>query len=1108
MYFDKPYNRTIFLNLLQSKIFPTFMRKEERLSFWNKTAYFVENWIYRLWTVNLDKEISVLEIEQKSSNDPRITLTKDAFKILEYHGIDHAIIIFHCKDTSSYRLSLLTVNYENRKKRTSSYKRYSYILWPNEKVKTPEKELLHQIKDYEDLTNRFKVEVVRNQFFDEYLELFVRLYKAIQEDIGFVELLQSQNKDVVSFTKNLLGKIIFLYFIQKKWWLWLWRNTTTKYWEWNRNFMRVMWNDFKNNELMSTEKTWYFYNDYLEWLFFAWLNVDRRDQDDWFPNLKMKVPYLNGWLFKEEYTWWESYVTKIDNWIFSNIDTKGEDDADWILDIFDRYNFTIDEDSLYDRDIAVDPEMLGRIFEKMISISSKNIKEVVELYDGMKAKWKWKFDFWNKLNKDLWAFYTPREIVHYMTQECLSWYLQTKTKATEEEISKLFELKEDFMLDRKELNESWFSSEFLQNIDEALKQVKVLDPAVWSWAYPMWLLHEISGLRYYLYWAFHSDFWNTIDEFETEEWKISLYKIKKDIILNNIYWVDIDPGAIDIAKLRFWLSLVVDAQEPEPLPNFEFKFVCANSLVSLADETKEKDLFATWDEPKLETLKKYKRDFYNASSLHEKKDLKERIVAYTKIENTLFSQPTLRARQIEEFGKNFDNPKHTHSFFDASLMFSEWRWFDIIIANPPYIWEKWHKDIFREVAESKLWKFYMWKMDYFYFFFHLALDLWKNNSLISFITTNYYLTADWAKNLRIDFKERSTIKKLINFNELKIFESALWQHNIITILQKWNNKNQKSYNCLVHRKWYFGNDKNCSLNAIFNWSDKQTEYFEIEQSNLYEGDNCYIRIQWTNEKSTNNDIIYKMQKWTLLFKICNINQWIVTWIDDAFVIDNNSPLYYDSIAVPFYKNSDIVQYWSIQETDNKILYVWRDCNNISKNIETHLIKYKSVLDWRREVENWKIPWFQIWWPRKKQIFNSPKIICPQRNAINKFGYNECEWYAASDVFFITTKESDINLKYILWLLNSKLYYFWLYNKWKRKWETLELTAKPLSEIPIKEISLEEQQTFINLVDKIIEIKKDNLESNTSDLEKQIDQLVYKLYWLTDEEIQIVEESVK
>lgn len=251
-----------------------------------------------------------------------------------------------------------------------------------------------------------------------------------------------------------------------------------------------------------------------------------------------------------------------------------------------------------------------------------------------------------------------------------------------------------------------------------------------------------------------------------------------------------------------------------------------------------------------------------------------------------------------------------------------------------------------------------------------------------------------------------------------------------------------------------------------------------------------------------------MQKWTLLFKICNINQWIVTWIDDAFVIDNNSPLYYDSIAVPFYKNSDIVQYWSIQETDNKILYVWRDCNNISKNIETHLIKYKSVLDWRREVENWKIPWFQIWWPRKKQIFNSPKIICPQRNAINKFGYNECEWYAASDVFFITTKESDINLKYILWLLNSKLYYFWLYNKWKRKWETLELTAKPLSEIPIKEISLEEQQTFINLVDKIIEIKKDNLESNTSDLEKQIDQLVYKLYWLTDEEIQIVEESVK
>ena len=113
MYFNTEYNRNAFLNLLQSKIFPNFVRKEERLWFWNKTAYFVDNWILKLWTVNLDKEITILEIEQKSSNDPRITLTKDAFKILEYHWIDHAIIIFHCKDTSSYRLSLLTVTYDH-----------------------------------------------------------------------------------------------------------------------------------------------------------------------------------------------------------------------------------------------------------------------------------------------------------------------------------------------------------------------------------------------------------------------------------------------------------------------------------------------------------------------------------------------------------------------------------------------------------------------------------------------------------------------------------------------------------------------------------------------------------------------------------------------------------------------------------------------------------------------------------------------------------------------------------------------------------------------------------------------------------------------------------
>ena len=1069
MHFNIAYNRTIFLNLLQSKIFPGFERKEERLGFWNKTAYFVENWIWKLWTINLDKEIAILEIEQKSSNDPRITLTKDAFKILEYHGIDHAIIIFHCKDTTSYRLSLLTVSYENWEKKTSSYKRFSYILWPNEKVKTPERELLHPIKDYEDLKNRFKVEVVRDQFFDEYLELFVRLYKAVQNDKPFVELLETQNVDVVSFTKNLLWKIIFLYFIQKKWWLWLWRNTTTNYWEWNRNFMRVLWDNFKNNnESMSTEKTGYFYNDYLEWLFFAWLNTDRRDNDDWFPNLQMKVPYLNWWLFKEEDTWWESYVTKIDNRIFSNYDEQW-DDADWILDIFDRYNFTIDEDSLYDTDIAVDPEMLGRIFEKMISISSKNIKDVVEIYDMNKANSK--FDFWNELNKSLWAFYTPRPIVHYMTRESLIVYLHNTTKEDVDLIKKLMDLKEDFLLDRDILNNSWFSWDFIKNIDNALKNVKILDPAVGSWAFPMWLLHEISSLRYYIYGAFYKEFWNN-NEYLNDNWKISLYKIKKDIILNNIYWVDIDPGAIDIAKLRFWLSLVVDEQKPEPLPNFEFKFICANSLIPLAVSW-QKDLFAIKDKPKLETLKKYKRDYYNATTKQEKKDIKNRILWYTKIENWLFSTPTLRERQIAEFWANFDNPKHSNSFFDPSLMLSERRWFDIIIWNPPYL-------EFSEIKENdtnfSFYKEYYW-VDYkfnLYCMFTLLhkyylKDLW----VLSYIIPNSFSKEKYNHKTRKDYVYKRTIEKIVDFSEdSRVFDNVSNDWYIVYIISNFYKKDNLINIDLYKNKTFTyshsisQNDFKDSYQNQFNISKKALLISKIENWTIPLWNLAFIRVWLTASK------LYKNIYWDE-YKPCNVED------EYSFIKYNKQDEW-----IPYkYK---IIEWDKKIVWDRKVLYDDKVC---PWEKEDYL--YEKII--LRNRWNVIMAWYSSWWLFYNDLFN----------------WITLKHYYQKDRTFTSTEKSlskKFNTKYILWILNSRLMEFYLLNKFN----TRDIKAPMLSIFPIKEISEEEQSKYVNIVNDILNISY-SLNWRPQDqlnLETQIDKMVYQLYWLTEEEIQIVEDSVK
>ncbi len=413
MIFDKKYNkenRKEFLNFLRVKLFEDKLEEYNQaipLQIDKKTVYFEKNDCYELGKVKFDKAITIFEIKQRSKNDPRITLTKDAFKIMDDLGVNNALIVFYSDDSNSWRLSLLTMNKSWWEVEISNPKRYSFLLWEWEKTKTP-KDFLEKkwlVDSFEELVKRFDVEVVRKEFFNHYLTLYIRLYEKVLEDEKFVKLLKLEKVDLVSFTKNLLWKIVFLYFIQKKGWLWVSRNW--EYWkDGDKNFMRNLWNDFISWESNIIEKEWYFYNDYLEWLFFAWLNKDNTDNNDYNEYFDKKVPYLNGWLFKEDYKWWRNNIAQFSNDIFSN------DKEDWILDIFDLYNFTIDEDDLYDSEIAIDPEMLGRIFEKMISISSENIDEILQIY-----KTKKKLEIWKELNKKFGAFYTPREIVAYMTKE-------------------------------------------------------------------------------------------------------------------------------------------------------------------------------------------------------------------------------------------------------------------------------------------------------------------------------------------------------------------------------------------------------------------------------------------------------------------------------------------------------------------------------------------------------------------------------------------------------------------------------------------------------------------------------------------------------------------
>ena len=428
-------------------------------------------------------------------------------------------------------------------------------------------------------------------------------------------------------------------------------------------------------------------------------------------------------------------------------------------------------------------------------------------------------------------------------------------------------------------------------------------------------------------------------------------------------------------------------------------------------------------------------------------------------------------------------------------------------------------------------------MDIFYFFFHLAINRARQGASIAFITTNYYPTANGAKTLRLEFLRRTAVRNLINFSDLKIFESALGQHNMITILAKSNDTSVTSHNCITKRKGVATPE---ILRCILRDRDQETQYYDVSQDDLYEGAEAYIRLQGV--KGTEGDPVHLVLNKVaaselLLGTVCNVNIGMRTGADRVsqshlddyglnltkgegiYVLTDHERQVLrlnkveTSMLFPFFKNSDIQRYyckpkndlWLIDLTYPKYREIkWASIPNIHK----HILKFETILKHRRSNDNGLLAVIAggYWWcyTMRQLEFASEKIVSPQRSDINTFALSNSLWVASMDVYFITKKDPSIALKFVLSLLNSSLYYFWLYHKGKRKGEALELYQTPLSEIPLKAISPRDQQPFIELADCILEQKRRDPSSDTNALEREIDKLVYRLYELTPAEIRIVE----
>ena len=700
-----------------------------------------------------------------------------------------ALVVFDSGD--HWRLSFIC----DIKGEATAAKRYTYVFGSNELLyKTPiERFRFLQNKgiSFENLKTAFSVEALSDEFFDKYREQyanfiqyvtgkrFVKVGSKWEEKVlsepnsNLMEAFGYNEKSIRDYVKKMMGRITFLHFLQRKGWM--------------CGDLNYMQNMFENSP---------YKNDYLdavlEPLFFGILNTkpeerealftengwDKNQLEEW-----KDIPYLNGGLF--ERTEEDIYESRFPAEYFKSL-----------FQFFSEYNFTIDENDPNDAEVGVDPEMLGKIFENLLED-----------------------------NKDKGAFYTPKEIVRYMCQESLIAYLDTNTSIASEKIRKFVLFPEEGVLEIPENKKS--------KLLEALKDVKICDPAIGSGAFPMGLLNELLHCREVL----------SGEQYDRAE-------IKKSIIQNNIYGVDIEKGAVDIARLRFWLSIVVDEETASPLPNLDYKIMQGNSLIEsfmgvdmskltyVKESKKDKGEYSLFDDEKnhLQKTVSHLLSSYYSCCDHDKKVKLQQNISDT-INKQLEAQaydPTV-LRELKQVNLAENNQLFLwHTWFSDVFNRDDKNGFDIVIGNPPYIQLQNNGGVLAKMYENCNFKTFARTGDIYCLFYEKGWQLLCPKGHLCFITSNKWMRAGYGEKTRGFFAKETNPKYLIDFAGVKIFENATVDANILLFAK---DENQYQTKCAITDKLNKESVKNLSdfvqqesVECCFDTSDSWVILSPIEQS--------------------------------------------------------------------------------------------------------------------------------------------------------------------------------------------------------------------------------------------------------------------------------------
>lgn len=1118
MEFNKAYNREEYLSFLRVNFLPDDFQQEIS-SVENPIHFQYTQQVTRLGECE-SLGLVVYEVRHSSKHDARVGLTKEAFRLLADEFCERALVFFVPEDdNSNYRFSLIEITLEQKddstkvKRNYSNPHRYSYYLGKGIAYYTPNKYLNEygRVVNVEDLRNRFSVEVLTKAFYQELSDWYAWAIMVVRfpNDLKTLEDNQKYNSEAMI---RLITRLIFVWFLKQR------HLVPDEFFDeqFIANELIQGFTPHAETTLFGKSYDSKYYKGVLQNLFFAMLNSPitpegkdtiserrfRNGRGDYDNNKLMRhedlfinpakfvelankyVPFLNGGLFdclddKDNGMYVDAFTDRkvisdqlvIPDFLFfgdevgKNIDLsewygdkkKKKVSARGIIDILKRYNFTVEENTPFDQEVSLDPELLGKVFENLLAAYNPETQTTARKQTG--------------------SFYTPREIVQYMVDESLVAHLKrTVGEDLEPEYRKLIQYTDE---------EPTLTDDQKRQIMQSLYECKVLDPACGSGAFPMGMLQQMVHILNRIdpnneQWkemmlenaieeAYNAE--HGVSEEEEKEIKADIFRSfdenlnrpdyarKLYLIENCIYGVDIQPIAIQISKLRFFISLVVDQKTNNnpvdnfgirPLPNLEAKFVAANTLIGL--EKKEATLFDSEEIKKKEKeLVLAKHKIFGAKTVRTKRKYKDRVAELrVEIANMLKEANYVRneeAQQLAEwdmFDQNASSP-----FFDSEWMFGINNGFDIVIANPPYgvLFSEKEKQYF-----SDNYKHQDYQPESYLIFIEKGIALTKRDGVLSYIIPNTWLLNLTTKKIRKHIFATTSLTGIVHFKDY-VF-NAIVDTEIISLIKQ----------IPVNRKIKLD---------IKSYKGDLIESSTINQNDLINKNGSAISLFIKDDYLS---LINKMSLFPCLDSFCKITQ--------------GTKPFQAGKGVPKQTKEDVKQKAFVSEVPKE--------------------GFRPLL--RGSLMNrYKILWNNNYWikygewlaePRPSASYDAPEKIVIRQTGDSLVATLDCNQFVVRDnLYTCIGKSPKVMLPVILGLINSKLLN-WYYQKVLNPEEGEALAQVKKGHLTQLPIAVEQEDELYSLVQKRLDvlIEQEHIDS----LENEIDKKVYHLYGLTYDEVLIVD----